>query len=201
MPRHPHPTKSALIATAVRLLDEHPVEDITTEMVLHESGISRSSLYHHFEDFNDLIESAEVVRFTRYVDYSIATITHAVLETKSKDQLRDALSNVTRATQSPALAGVRSQRISALALATRNERFARKLGVEQARMTDTLIDLIREGQGRGLLNSEIDAHAASVLIQAYTVGRVVDDFTPVPMSNDAWVVLIDAILDRIFMAP
>ena len=200
MARHPHPTKAALIATTVRLLDEMAAEEITTEVVLHQSGISRSSLYHHFEDFNDLIESAEVVRFTRYVDYSISTITQAVLGTRTKQQLRDALAGVTRGTQGPAMAGIRSQRISALALASRETRFARKLGVEQERMTESLADLIREGQARGLLNPAIDPRTASVLVQAYTVGQVVDDFTPTHMSPEAWIHLIDVILDRVFMA-
>jgi AcrR family transcriptional regulator len=199
MARHPHPTKAALIATAVRLLDEHPAEEITTELVLQQSGISRSSLYHHFEDFNDLIESADVVRFTRYVDYSITTITQAVLETKTRDELRNALANVTRATQGPAMAAIRSQRVSALALASRNARFATKLAVEQERMTEAMADLIREGQARGMLNPSIDPRTASVLVQAYTVGQVVDDFTPTRMSTDAWIFLIDLILDRVFM--
>lgn len=200
MARNPHPTKSALIATAVRLLDDRPVEEITTELVLQESGISRSSLYHHFEDFYDLIEAAEVVRFTRYVDYTISTITAAVLATRTKQELRDALAAVTRATQGRAVAEIRSLRVSALAMASRNERFAAKLAVEQERMTQAMADLIREGQARGMLNPNIDPRAGSVLVQAYTVGQVVDDFTSDHMAAEEWVSLIDMILDRVFMA-
>ena len=56
MPLFSHPTKAALVTTMVRLLDERDLEDITTELVLHESGISRSSLYHHFGDLGELTE-------------------------------------------------------------------------------------------------------------------------------------------------
>lgn len=195
-----HPTKAALISTAVRLLDERPLSDITTELLLHESGVSRSSLYHHFADFGELIEDAEVVRFTRYVDYSIAMITESVLAIRSRDELRQALARVTRSTQSQAMAAVRSQRITALADASRNARYAAKLGAEQERLTDALADLIREGQARGLMNPALDPRAVAVLIQAYTVGKVVDDITPQSMAHEAWVALIDAIVDRVFIA-
>lgn len=200
MPPLTHPTKAALVATTVRLLDERPANDITTELVLHESGISRSSLYHHFADFSELLEDAEVVRFTRYVDFTTRMITDSVLGIRSRDELRQALARVTRATQSPAMAAVRSQRISAIADASRNARYAAKLGAEQERLTDALADLIREGKARGLVNQALDPRAAAVLIQAYTVGKVVDDITPQSMAHDAWVTLIDTIVERVLLA-
>jgi CDGSH-type Zn-finger protein len=67
-----HPTKEELIKYCrwfcwiLLTLDE-----ITSENVLDISGISRGSLYHHFEDFSELLELAQVRRFASYVNKSI----------------------------------------------------------------------------------------------------------------------------------
>lgn len=184
----------------VRLLDERDLEDITTELVLHESGISRSSLYHHFADFGELIEAAEVIRFTRFVDYSIRTITEGILGADTREKLAQALRIVTRATQPASRGSIRAQRVTLLGHASRNPRFAQRLGIEQERMTEALADLIREGQGRGLMNTRLDARAVAVLLQAYTIGKIVDDITPNHMSDDAWIALIDELLDNVLLA-
>lgn len=73
-----HPTKVALLATAISLLDEQSPESITVGDVLTESGISSGSLYHHFGDLDNLIESAMVVRFARGVDWSIDVLRNAL---------------------------------------------------------------------------------------------------------------------------
>ncbi|MGA1715426.1 MAG: TetR/AcrR family transcriptional regulator, partial [Ilumatobacteraceae bacterium] len=54
----PHPTKVALIEVVKEMIAEFGADGFTVEMVLAESGISRGSLYHHFEDFPDLVEEA-----------------------------------------------------------------------------------------------------------------------------------------------
>jgi AcrR family transcriptional regulator len=54
----PHPTKVALLEVVKGMVAEYGADGFTVEMVLAESGISRGSLYHHFEDFPDLVEEA-----------------------------------------------------------------------------------------------------------------------------------------------
>ncbi len=58
--RFSHPTKEELIQTVVVLLEGTTLNQITSEQVLAISGISRGSLYHHFEDFSELLELAQV---------------------------------------------------------------------------------------------------------------------------------------------
>jgi AcrR family transcriptional regulator len=200
MTRPVHPTKAKLLDTAVLMLNSMPAESITTEALLERSGISRSSLYHHFSDFSDLLGAAEVVRFTHFVDISIEMLANA-LEAKDQDDLRDRLLVVTRKTQNLAIQHIRSRRVQVLADAYRNERFRQILGAEQERLTDALTDIVRELQARGWTRSEVDPRAVAILIQAYTIGRAVDDITPNHVNPEAWIALIDDIMDRVLLAP
>ena len=70
MPKTTHPTKSSLIDCAADLLDKYRFDEITVEMVLDRSNISKGSLYHHFEDLAELLEAAQVARYADWVDRS-----------------------------------------------------------------------------------------------------------------------------------
>ena len=198
MTRPTHPTKAKLLDTAVLMLNTTPIEAITTEALLERSGISRSSLYHHFSDFHDLLGAAEVVRFTHFVDISIDMLAKA-LEATNPAELRERLVEVTRKTQNPAIQNIRSRRVQVLAEAYKSERFKTMLGIEQERLTDSLADIVRELQARNWVRRSLDPRAVAILIQAYTIGRAVDDVTPNHVDPDAWVAVIDLVMDSVLL--
>jgi AcrR family transcriptional regulator len=193
-----HPTKEALISTAAALMETQAIGDITSEQVLEISGISRGSLYHHFEDFAELIEAAQVRRFTSYVDSSIKVLWSVLSASKSRDEMVIKIREVTSLTQAPIMKKPRLDRVNAIAAITNNPRMAIALGVEQERLTDSIADLYREVCHRGWGNPELDPRTISVMIQAYSLGRVVDDFTPERMDQEKWEKLITTILEQVF---
>ena len=198
--KSPHPTRERLIDTVVVMLDgDHP-DKINVDDVLLKSGISKGSLYHHFEDFNDLIESALVRRFSRTVDSSIDAITTLVAQAMSQQEALDGLHEITIATQAQDRAPMRFERARALGMAGWNPRFQKVLGEEQRRLTEALTDLFREVQHKGWMSAQFDPHAAAVLIQAYTLGQVVNDIDDEPMSRDAWNALIRRLIEQVFVA-
>ena len=95
-----HPTREALITTVVELLQTQPLESVTSERVLEVSKISRGSMYHHFKDLDELIETAQVARFAHWVDISIENLGQIIRATKTKTELFEALRVVTENTQS-----------------------------------------------------------------------------------------------------
>ena len=198
MPTSLHPTKERLIQTTVTLMEgDHP-DKVHVDEVLATSGISKGSLYHHFEDFGDLIEAALIVRFSANVDRNIVAITDMITSVTNREEFYAGLARITVMTQGPALAPIRFERSRALGIAGNSDRFRAKLGAEQQRVTDALTDLFREAQSQGWMNTEFDPHAAAVFIQAYTLGKVVDDVTPKPMDPDAWVALVSRVVERTF---
>jgi AcrR family transcriptional regulator len=196
MPRHTHPTKTALIEATRELLESHPRKEISTEQILTKSGISKGSLYHHFEDLEELIESATLLRYTEWVDGSIEAITQVLRAVKSPDDVYNSLVAITKQTQSPKRKSDRVYRAEVLGAAASSPRLAKNLGAEQQRLTDALADLVRETQAKGFFHEDIDPQVLAVFIQAYTFGKVVDDYSENPMNPDNWNALINDFLKK-----
>ena len=196
-----HPTKEKLIETTARLLRSKSRAELSSELILSESGISKGSLYHHFEDLDHLIEQAMLKRYTDWVDVSISSMTDLVTRAKSREDLVQILISTTKRTQDPAAKSERIHRAEVLAMAAASPRFATFLSQAQQRLTDSLTDLIREVQEIGFFNKELDPHVMAVFIQAYTLGKVVDDFSDDRMDAENWNSLINTVILKVFVAP
>lgn len=195
-PTH-HPTKEKLIVTVIQMLEERP-EEVGIEEILKASGVSTGSMYHHFEDVDHLVETAYARRFSMFVDFSISMISDLLGKATSKEEMIEALFEVTQKTQAAEIAPIRYERARIVAMAQHNERFRSALRVEQQRLTSALEDHFRDLQNQGWMNTDFDARAASVMIQAYTLGKVVDDFAEEPMDPAEWTKIIDLLLLNVF---
>lgn len=193
-----HPTRERLLLTTVELMDSENPEKVGVEMVLEKSGISKGSLYHHFEDFPALIEAALVYRFHRVVDTSIALIANTVATSTSREQFFAEMEKVTAVTHSREMTAIRFERARALGHAGTSLRFKEALGIEQQRLTFAFADLVREAQNQGWITTDIDPHATAVFIQAYTIGKLIDEVTPEPMDEQKWLQLINRMIERTF---
>jgi AcrR family transcriptional regulator len=192
-----HPTKRALIETVLDQLKTTKPADLTSELILEKSGISKGSLYHHFEDFDDLIETAQVIRYAAYVDQSIHLLTKVFQTAKNRDDMVAELKKVTRFTQSPELMPQRMDRATSISLANSNPRMLKKMNAEQDRLNEALIDIFREARDRGWISKEVDLHAGALFIQAYTLGIIINDVSGKKVEPEAWNELIDMFLERI----
>jgi len=198
--KNAHPTKVALVNTVVALLEDRRADEITSEQVLELSSISKGSMYHHFVDFPALIDTARVVRYARWVDSSTDLFTGIATSAKTKEEFFEGLSQYIKITQSPTLRASRFERARILGLADGNPKLMHDLGEEQKRLTDSISDLIREAQERGYFRSDLDPATVAVMIQAYTLGRIVDDVTTDQMDPEKWNILVGEIIEKSFGA-
>ena len=181
-----HPTKARLIETTAEIIERQFPEDIQVDEILEKSGISKGSLYHHFEDLGELLEAAQVYRYAKWVDRSISLIVPILSEANDRESLIKGLQTLTTYTQSSDYRVTRFSRARTLAKAETSDRFTKALGLEQERLTIALEDLVSEAKNKGLFREDLNAHATAVFIQSYTLGKIVDDIVTNPVDQETW---------------
>jgi AcrR family transcriptional regulator len=194
-----HPTKKLLVETAMQLLEEKSAPEISADEILSLSGISKGSMYHHFHDLDELLETAQVARFAHWVDVSIKNMTQLIRATKTKNELYEALRIVTENTQSDKRRSSRIERASALSRRNASPRYIELIGKESDRLMDGLEDLARESQEKGFFSKKHNPRAVALMVQAYTLGKIVDDYSHNQVSESDWNALIMDVIRKVFM--
>ena len=195
-----HETKQHLIQATSELMDEVSLEEISAAMVLERAGASKSSMYHFFEDFGDLLEATFLVRFAASVQASDHAIKEIIEKSTNKVDFFKALEKVTQVTQTRNNSAIRFQRARMLARSERNERFRKSLGDIQQQLTDSLTQAIKNAQDKGFVTTDFQPRTLAVFIQAYTLGKIVDDITANPMDDLDWERFITRVASAVFAA-
>ncbi len=197
-----HPTKAALVVDVVTRLDTQMPWEIISDAVLESTGISKGSLYHHFDNFDHLMETAQVVRYSRYMDATIAEINKIWSSQTSKEDFFQRLDAFTRRMQVRHRRKFRLERARILGAAEGNLRFEAALAVESDRLTSALADVVKDAMIAGMFRRDNDPRAVAVFIQAYTLGRAVDDYNDIhPMDDNRWADLIGTIVRNVLAEP
>lgn len=192
----PHPTKVALLEVVKEMIAEFGADGFTVEMVLAESGISRGSLYHHFEDFPDLVEEALLDINRANVVTSIELVRHELAGVQTKDEFLDAVGRVTRALHSPERFKARVDRVRMLAVCGNDERFRKRFGDTQAEVIMAFADVIADAQVRGVVRADFDPKVFATFMSAYTTGVILNDVSSDPVSYDDWNALVADVIER-----
>jgi AcrR family transcriptional regulator len=191
----PHATRLELIEATCRMIDERGLDGVDIDEVVASVGVTKGALYHHFGSVNGLLVAAVVSLYASNVDENIAAFRSILVDCSSVDEVRQRLGAITRATQDPHRRAVRLHRARVLSQTAADPDLAQQIDAEQRRLTDAIADTVAQAQRRAWVRPDLDPRALAVLIQAYTIGRVIDDVTTDQMSNDAWVSLIDRVID------
>lgn len=191
-----HPNARKLLDTTVELLENTPIERVTLAAVLEHSGVSNGSLYHHFEDFQDLVEWAVVVRFTKGLQDSLAAIA-ALLESTDAADYRIRTEAVIHTFHAQNRRPYRLARLETLGALRGRPRLAERIGRAQFESTKKQADYLAEFQRRGWMRDDFEAGAVSAFMTATFIGRVADDISDEPVDADEWSRVAMAALSRI----
>lgn len=176
------------------------MDEIRVEKVLEESGISTGSLYHHFDDFGHLIETAMAERYVEILRPGLILLEAALDEADDLDDLRKRIYAGGLAYAELNTPETRFERARILARAGKSERLMEILGRQQEELTDAYEAMFRRAQHPdGWIDPELDPKAMAVFIQTYTFGRIVDDITPDRMEQKKWMELTFAVFIRTFV--
>lgn len=194
-----HATHRALIDSGVELAKEFGMYGFTVEQLLTKSGISKGSLYHHFEDFVDLVECVQVRIFTEYVELDISAIQRALEAATDRDKFVNLISLITRTALQPQRSTSRIQRARIISATQGRERFATRIGHEQKLLNDQMKRVISVGQERGWIPPHFDAHALALFVQGYAFGLILNDVTEERVGAEEMAVVIDSVIANLLI--
>lgn len=135
-----------------------------------------------------------VGRFSLNVDANIYAFNSIFENCVSSDHLYDQLCMMTEVTQLQENRSSRFLRARLIGFSEGNERLTNRLGAEQQRLTDALEKLFVKAQDIGWMNRAFDPKAAALFVQAYTLGRVIDDISICHVNQDSWNDLIKRVI-------
>lgn len=197
--RPTHPTKIALLEAGRTLAAEHGLYGYTVEMLLELSGISKGSLYHHFADFPDFVESVQVEIYAESVKTDIDNARVAFERATSKVDFRRFIMAVVGSVFLPDRPDLRLLRASMVGATRGREEYRARLGAEQQRLRELLAEVIEQGQARGWVRPDVHPDTGSAFMLAYSFGLVVDEVTGRPVDPQAWQDLVMAFMDRVML--
>ena len=194
-----HATHRALIDCGVELAKEFGMYGFTVEQLLSTSGISKGSLYHHFEDFVDLVECVQVRIFTEYVELDISAIQVALDAATDREKFFNLISLITRTAVQPQRSISRIQRARIISATQGRERFAARIGHEQKQLNDQMTRVISVGQERGWISPHFDAQALSLFVQGYAFGLILNDVAEERVNPEKLVTVIDSVIANLLI--
>lgn len=183
-----HPTSSTanrLIDCTVELLGTRSAESLTVALVLEHSGVSHGSLYHHFEDFPDLVEHAVLQRYIRRLRDGTAAMS-ALMDSADATEFRTRVEALFREFVGQHRAPNRMDQVEVLGSLNGRPRLAERIANAQRELTDERTLIFVECQRRGWVRNDVDPAALSEFLQGMVMGRVLDDVVNSHIDADHW---------------
>ena len=198
---HPlHPTAQKLVDTVIEMLTETSYSEIKSENVLTRSGISRGPLYHHFENFDDLIETAHAQIYAKYAGGIIVAMEKLILSQTNPLLVRREISKLVHITASQNVRVIRWQCLGVLDNSAALKNFRNKLTSTQEAINQKWIRTYQLCLDRGWADPSIDPRAFAYMMQSVFLGRVFDDIAPTKIEQESWIQLGLQLLDAFLFA-
>jgi len=191
-----HPTAQKLVDTVKEMLKVTSYDNIKSENVLLRSGISRGPLYHHFANFEELIETAQIQIYQEYVRGVIKALLHAIRAFDDPFATRGEFEKIIKQSQNGNSYSLRRQRLGLVHNAASIESFRKKIGVTQEALNQEWMRIYQMCVDKGWGDPKIDPRTFAILIQSTFLGRILDDISPVQMDPTAWANTLIRLLER-----
>lgn len=195
-----HPTHSRILEEAKIILNEDGFDLFNVQRVLDAANVSRGTLYHHFGDVDTLIEAALVETFRQELDHYLNLLVELIKHSPDSTTFRQTLRPLVQAF-STMPASVRLRRAHTIVLAATRPKLASAIASVQNSVTEAWEVTILELQGRGFVRADLNAHATAVMVQAITLGRIVDDAASNHLTHEQFADSFYQIIDLAILAP
>lgn len=194
------PTYSKILEQAMLVLNEDGFDRFSVQKVLEGAEVSRATLYRHFPDVDALIEAALVENFRQVVDLYTRVVSELIEFSTDLSGFREGLRAFLKGFSSIP-PEVRLRRTHTIALGSTRPELGAAIAPVQETLTDGWEQNLRRAQRRGFIRKDLDTRVAAVVIQAITLGRIVDDAAVSHVGDERWANSIFEFLDRAYFEP
>jgi AcrR family transcriptional regulator len=192
-------SRRALVDAALDIILKDGVDSLRIEDVCERVGVTKGSMYWHFNDRDGLIREALLEQLRRISDEQLATMNDAIISATSAD---DYMSRIVGALANPFDESEVEQRWKRLELivATRNDPALWQVMSEvQRRQQKFMTDAMERAAENGLLRHDVDPQAVAAVLSAVALGSInlslLDSDGP---SREAWTNLMLLFISLLF---
>ncbi|MEI6648315.1 MAG: hypothetical protein WCO08_01600 [Actinomycetes bacterium] len=186
------------MASLNTLMDESSAQEIAMEMVLKRSLISKGSLYHHFEDYPDLVEQTTVARNRLFMNEDLFQISDAISGGLDLAQAKIALFDALGKRQSLYHTDDRAQRIWLISSALGNPRLRALLTQENLITSDLWGGIFNVCVARGWANQFLDSQSVAQLMDSLIFGRVIGEIEGESFRISEWLKIVEKVANDLF---
>lgn len=192
-------SRQELIDVALRVIAENGIDALRIEDVCEEVGVTKGSLYWHFQDRQGLIQAAMLEQLRRLSEEQLDSLDDVIDTAASRDDylLRVAGSLVDPFDSQEAEA--RWQRFEMLATARRDPEIQQMMAEIQRRHQRYLTSITTKAQERGILRADADPSAVAAAMTALALGSnhlsYLGDEGP---TRETWNGLLLLMIDMLF---
>lgn len=176
----------AVEAVAERLLHEDE-NLIRIPEICEATGVNYGSVYHHFGSREGLIDAAYLHLYEATSREDADKMLEIAKQSTDKDDFFRSLRTVLRASiGDPGRSDRRKFRLRILAAALVRPDLQEAIAEIQDAITNDLTEMVTIGQEKGWFRHDLDARAVAVMFQVVVLGRVLDDISSTPLTEDQW---------------
>lgn len=181
-----HPTAQALIDAAVAEMDETGESSVHIQKVLDDSGVAYGSLYHHFENREDLVSQAIAERYIRSVNLGLGEFAQRALEVTTPESVRALLRFELSRIAEERLRVQRLVRLNALGSAIYRPHVLETIAVFQSAYFDQAAELLAVIQDRGLIHPTVKIRAFAAWYLSLILSRAFVEIDPLSDPSGDW---------------
>lgn len=192
-------SRTQLIDVTLRIIMERGIDAVRIEDIVAEVGVTKGSLYWHFEDREALIKAALAEHIRRLNEETIAGVSDALEESVSKD---DYLARIAPFIADPFNAEQVRERWGRLAILIESRNhpdLVEMMRDVQARNLEVFVELMTQAQKSGALREDLDPRAVATALNAMYLGsNIIDVLGEHAPDPGAWWGLISFFIGALF---
>ena len=181
-----HPTEQKILDEAIRIIENSGEASLRVHDIETAVDITAPSIYHFFGSREGLVSAAQAERILRsFAEFDL--ISDPILaNVSSKEELREAIRELSVLIFDPSRATARLRRIYALGSTEGRPELAATIGEASRTYLRTMAESFRPFQEKGWVRPDLDLDAFGQWLAGQILGRVYIEIGAEPTTHPAW---------------